>query len=117
MRGNVSGLSPWIRHRLVTEPEVVAAVLARHAPSACAKFVQEVCWRTYWKGWLEQHPDAWTRYWAGLDAQAARVLLVPLSLTPSAPRRPPLPRTRAGAAWARREWAHARPDHRAENAR
>jgi len=73
VRGNVSGLSPWIRHRLVTEPEVAAAVLARHAPSACAKFVQEVCWRTYWKGWLEQHPEAWTRYCAGLDAQAARL--------------------------------------------
>ena len=40
-RDNVSVLSPWIRHRLVTEPEVVAAVLGRHAPSACAKFVQE----------------------------------------------------------------------------
>jgi deoxyribodipyrimidine photo-lyase len=72
-RGNVSVLSPWIRFRLVTEPEVVAAVLGRHAPSACAKFVQEVCWRTYWKGWLELHPGAWTRYRTGVDARLAEV--------------------------------------------
>ena len=72
-RGNVSVLSPWIRHRLVTEPEVVAAVLKLHAPSACAKFVQEVCWRTYWKGWFEQHPDAWTRYRSGLDRLVDRL--------------------------------------------
>ncbi len=64
---NVSMLSPWIRHRLVTEPEVASAVLGRHASSACAKFVQEVCWRTYWIGWLEQHPGAWSRYREGLD--------------------------------------------------
>ncbi|CAQ02475.1 DNA photolyase [Clavibacter sepedonicus] len=61
-RDNVSGLSPYLRHRLVTEQEVVAAVLARHSLSAAEKFVQEVFWRTYWKGWLEQNPEAWRRY-------------------------------------------------------
>ncbi|MCE2947821.1 MAG: FAD-binding domain-containing protein [bacterium] len=66
-------LSPWIRHRLVTEPEVAAAVLARHSPAACAKFVQEVCWRTYWIGWLEQHPGAWARYREGLDRLLERL--------------------------------------------
>lgn len=59
---NVSGLSPYLRHRLVTEREVVAAVLGRHRPSDCEKFVQEVFWRTYWKGWLEQNPEVWRRY-------------------------------------------------------
>ena len=24
------------------------------------KFLQEVCWRTYWKGWLELRPSVWT---------------------------------------------------------
>ncbi|PPG60553.1 DNA photolyase [Rathayibacter sp. AY2B7] len=61
-RDNVSGLSPYLRHRLVTEREVVAAVLARHRLTAAEKFVQEVFWRTYWKGWLEQNPDVWRRY-------------------------------------------------------
>lgn len=61
-RQNVSLLSPYIRHRLLTEREVVAAVLAQHRYSSCEKFVQEVLWRTYWKGWLEQNPEVWRRY-------------------------------------------------------
>ncbi|MBX9926349.1 MAG: deoxyribodipyrimidine photolyase [Hyphomicrobiaceae bacterium] len=61
-RHNVSVLSPYIRHRLVTEQEVVAAVLARHSSSAAEKFIQEVCWRTYWKGWLEMRPHVWQHY-------------------------------------------------------
>jgi hypothetical protein len=61
-RRSVSGLSPYIRHRLVTEREVVEAVLAHHRLTDAEKFVQEVYWRTYWKGWLEQNPDVWARY-------------------------------------------------------
>ncbi len=67
-RSNVSVLSPYIRHRLITESEVVAAVLARHSGAVAEKFVQEVLWRTYWKGWLEMRPAAWTRFVAERDA-------------------------------------------------
>jgi deoxyribodipyrimidine photolyase len=38
----VSMLSPYLRHRLLTEREVAAAVLARHNMSAVEKYVQEV---------------------------------------------------------------------------
>jgi len=61
-RSNVSGLSPYLRHRLLTEQEVVGAVLDEHTLGAAEKFVQEVFWRTYWKGWLEQNPEVWRRY-------------------------------------------------------
>jgi deoxyribodipyrimidine photo-lyase len=61
-RANVSMLSPYLRHRVVAETELLEAVLARHSLSAAEKFVQEVFWRTYWKGWLETHPAAWSRY-------------------------------------------------------
>lgn len=61
-RTNVSGLSPYIRHRLLTEREVVSSVLQLHRLGECEKFVQEVFWRTYWKGWLEQNPEVWHRY-------------------------------------------------------
>ncbi len=61
-RSNVSGLSPWVRHRLITEQEVLATVLASHNPDAAEKFVQEVFWRTYFKGWLEQRPSVWAHY-------------------------------------------------------
>ena len=58
----VSTLSPWIRHRLLLEEEVIASVLARHTLSAAEKFIQEVFWRTYWKGWLERRPGVWADY-------------------------------------------------------
>ena len=41
-RSNVSALSPYIRHRLVTEEEVLRAVLAKHSYAAAEKFIQEV---------------------------------------------------------------------------
>ncbi|MEM9230157.1 MAG: FAD-binding domain-containing protein [Pseudomonadota bacterium] len=66
-RSNVSALSPWIRHRLITEEEVLRECLARHSLSASEKFVQEVFWRTYFKGWLEQHPTVWQSYRVGLS--------------------------------------------------
>ena len=67
-RGNVSLLSPYLRYRLLTEEEVIAAALAHHGSDAAAKFVQEVAWRTYWKGWLELRPALWRRFLAERDA-------------------------------------------------
>ncbi|MEO1641156.1 MAG: FAD-binding domain-containing protein, partial [Pseudomonadota bacterium] len=69
----VSTLSPYIRHRFLTEEEVLRATLARHSPSAAEKFIQEVYWRTYWKGWLEMRPSVWTAYKADLNAAWNRV--------------------------------------------
>lgn len=66
-RGNVSSLSPYVRHRLVTEGEIVSRVLTRHTPATAEKFIQEVCWRTYWKGWLEHRPALWPAYLAARD--------------------------------------------------
>lgn len=68
-RGNVSGLSPYLRHRLVGEDEVVRAVLSKHRIASAEKFVQEVCWRTYWKGWLEQRPAVWSEYLSELSRE------------------------------------------------
>ena len=67
-RPNVSCLSPWIRHRLISEQEVVSAALKAHSFDQAEKFIQEVCWRTYFKGWLEQRPQVWTAYCADRDA-------------------------------------------------
>jgi deoxyribodipyrimidine photo-lyase len=58
----VSGLSPWLRHRLVAEQEAVTAALTVHGAKNAEKFIQEVLWRTYWKGWLEQRPSVWRGY-------------------------------------------------------
>jgi deoxyribodipyrimidine photo-lyase len=59
---NISRLSPWVQKRLIMEEEVVAAARERWSFEAVEKFVQEVYWRTYWKGWLEQRPEAWSRW-------------------------------------------------------
>jgi len=61
-RANISCLSPWIRHRLLLEEEVVRETLAHHSFSEAEKFLQEVFWRAYFKGWLEQHPGVWLQY-------------------------------------------------------
>ncbi|MCA3307431.1 MAG: deoxyribodipyrimidine photolyase [Roseomonas sp.] len=59
---HVSALSPYIRHRLITEQEVVAAAIAAHGAEVAEKFIQEVFWRSYWKGWLAQRPAVWAEY-------------------------------------------------------
>ena len=60
-RSAVSMLSPYLRRRLVLEREAVEAASAAHGEAA-RKFTEEVFWRTYWKGFLEQHPSIWTAY-------------------------------------------------------
>jgi len=65
---SVSMLSPWIRRRLLTEAEVVDAAIAAHGPEAAAKFVEEVLWRGYFKGWMEHRPQVWERYRNGVLA-------------------------------------------------
>ena len=67
----VSVLSPYIRRRLVLEQDAVAAALAAHGPEDAEKFVQEVIWRGYFKGWLERRPQVWARYRTGLEADLA----------------------------------------------
>ena len=65
--GTTSRLSPAIRHRLVTEAEVCTRVVALHGLAAAEKFIQEVCWRSYWVGWLELRPAVWHRYCADVE--------------------------------------------------
>lgn len=76
-RNNISALSPWIRRRLVTEEEVVAAVVARHGFVAATKFIDEVCWRSYWKGWLQLRPAIYARYRAECAALDRRLMQEP----------------------------------------
>ncbi len=61
-----SVLSRYLRRRLVLEREVVAAALAAHEPPVAEKFVQEVFWRSYFKGHLETRPTLWTDYRRGV---------------------------------------------------
>ena len=68
MRGNVSGLSAYIRHRLIHEGEVLDATLRQHSFADASKFIEEIFWRAYFKGWLEHHPSVWTDYRGVVEA-------------------------------------------------
>nr|WP_217898263.1 FAD-binding domain-containing protein [Tropicimonas sediminicola] len=70
---SASHLSPYIRRRLVTESEAVAAALDAHGPAGAEKFIQEVIWRGYFKGWLEHRPSIWESYRSGLEHDLAEV--------------------------------------------
>ncbi len=67
----VSCLSPYVRRRLVLEQDLIEAALASHGPKRAEKFIQEVFWRAYFKGWLEQRPTVWRDYVQGLSADLA----------------------------------------------
>ncbi|MFZ9534362.1 MAG: FAD-binding domain-containing protein [Candidatus Fonsibacter ubiquis] len=61
-RDNVSNLSKYITHRIIDEQEVIQTAHSKFAYIKIEKFIQEVFWRTYWKGWLEMRPRVWTSY-------------------------------------------------------
>jgi len=65
-RSNISALSPWLRHRMISEEEVLKETLQHHSFNASEKFLQEVFWRAYFKGWLEQRPHVWQWYRKGV---------------------------------------------------
>ena len=61
-KSNVSCLSPYISHRLITEYEVAKLVLAKFPYQKVEKYIQEIFWRVYWKGWLELRPQVWSDF-------------------------------------------------------
>ena len=61
-RYNISCLSPYITHGIINENEVIKKSLGKFSFSKNEKFIQEVLWRTYWKGWLELRPNVWSDY-------------------------------------------------------
>ena len=61
-RSNISCLSPYITHGIINEQEVIQKALSKFSFSKNEKFIQEVLWRTYWKGWLELRPNVWADY-------------------------------------------------------
>ena len=61
-RSNISCLSPYITHGIIGEKEVIKKSLGKFSFSKNEKFIQEILWRIYWKGWLELRPNVWTDY-------------------------------------------------------
>ena len=61
-RSNISCLSPYITHGIISELELIKIALSKFSFTKNEKFIQEILWRTYWKGWLELRPNVWTDY-------------------------------------------------------
>ncbi len=61
-RSNTSCLSPYITHGVINEKEVIRKSLDKFSFPKNEKFIQEVLWRTYWKGWLELRSGVWDDY-------------------------------------------------------
>ena len=66
-RSNISCLSPYITHGIINELEVIDKSLKKFSFQKNEKFIQEVLWRIYWKGWLELRPNVWLDYLMELD--------------------------------------------------
>ncbi len=61
-RTNVSCLSPYVTHGIINEVELIKKSLSKYSFIKNEKFIQEVLWRTFWKGWIELRPNVWTDY-------------------------------------------------------
>ena len=57
-----SNLSPYITHGILNENEVIRESLKKHSYLTSEKFIQEILWRIYWRGWLELRPQVWKNY-------------------------------------------------------
>ena len=66
-RSNISCLSPYITHGVINELEVIDKSLKKFSFAKNEKFIQEVLWRVYWKGWLELRPNVWSDYLVELN--------------------------------------------------
>ena len=60
--GSVSRLSPYISHRILLEYELILEVKNKFQSTKTNKFIEEIYWRIYWKGWMENRPVVWSNY-------------------------------------------------------
>ena len=61
-RNNVSCLSPYVTHGVINEVELIKKSLNKYSFVKNEKFIQEIMWRTFWKGWMELRPEVWKDY-------------------------------------------------------
>jgi deoxyribodipyrimidine photo-lyase len=58
-RCNTSCLSPYVSHGILSEIDIIKKSLKENSFNKIEKFIQEILWRIYWKGWLELRPQIW----------------------------------------------------------
>jgi deoxyribodipyrimidine photo-lyase len=76
--GAVTGLSPYITHGILSLPEVLAGVTARHSLGVQHKFVFELAWREYFRHvWAFRGEEIFESLHEGLLPQASYSALLP----------------------------------------
>jgi len=60
--GSVSKLSPYISHRILLEYELIEEIKDKFQSIKTNKFIEEIYWRIYWKGWMENRPGVWSDF-------------------------------------------------------
>ena len=61
-RKNTSNVSMYITHRFLYELDIVKKALETYDYSKIEKYIDEIFWRIYWKGYLENRPSIWEVY-------------------------------------------------------
>ncbi len=58
----VSKISPFISHRVLYEYQIIKDIKVKYNGNLVNKFIEEVYWRIYWKGVLENKPCIWENF-------------------------------------------------------
>tara|TARA_Y100001978_G_scaffold199103_1_gene212792 strand:- start:3737 stop:4888 length:1152 start_codon:yes stop_codon:yes gene_type:complete len=58
----VSKLSKFISHRILLEYQMIKDINSKYQGKKVSKFIEEVYWRIYWKGFLENKPCIWENF-------------------------------------------------------
>ena len=60
--GSVSKLSPFVTHRILLEYDLINDIKSKYKVNNPSKFIEEIFWRVYWKGWMENRPKVWQNF-------------------------------------------------------
>ena len=66
-RKNVSGLSPYITHGLIDIVDLAQECINLLGEKKSEKYIAELFWGIYWKGYLELRPSIWTSFKEDLE--------------------------------------------------
>ena len=58
----VSKISPFISHRVLFEYQIIKDIKLEFKGNQVNKFIEEIYWRIYWKGVLENKPCIWENF-------------------------------------------------------
>tara|TARA_B100001250_G_scaffold90444_1_gene75171 strand:- start:51 stop:1190 length:1140 start_codon:yes stop_codon:yes gene_type:complete len=61
-RSNVSLLSPYITHQSLRDIDILRLTLKKYSYKDTEKFIEEIFWRIYWRGWMELRPHVWNDF-------------------------------------------------------